>query len=142
MNILIDGLNSANRTAMIIDLSLEIQSFETINQGDYAILPLDKAKGREGSIVIQNEGALEVKQFARILLPSTKQVFLIRDNYRNESGLKIGSDFIFSNNYQPSSENLAAEISQKALIRNSNVKINEFFILRGSLYDWGGARIF
>lgn len=123
---------------MIIDLSLEIQSFETINQGDYAILPLDKAKGREGSIVIQNEGALEVKQFARILLPSTKQVFLIRDNYRNESGLKIGSDFIFSNNYQPSSENLAAEISQKALIRNSNVKINEFFILRGSLYEWGG----
>ena len=44
---------------MIIDLSLEIQSFETIDQGDHAIFPLDKAKGREGSIVIQNEGALE-----------------------------------------------------------------------------------
>lgn len=135
VNILIDGLNSANRTAMIIDLSLEIQSFETIDQGDHAIFPLDKAKGREGSIVIQNEGALEVEQFARILLPSTNQVFLIRDNYRDESGLKTGGDFIFSNNYQPSSENLAAEISKNALIKNSNVKINGFFTLRGSLYD-------
>lgn len=135
VNILIDGLNSANRTAMIIDLSLEIQSFETIDQGDHAIFPLDKAKGREGSIVIQNEGALEVEQFARILLPSTNQVFLIRDNYRDESGLKTGGDFIFSNNYQPSSENLAAEISKNALIKNSNVKINVFFTLRGSLYD-------
>lgn len=120
---------------MIIDLSLEIQSFETIDQGDHAIFPLDKAKGREGSIVIQNEGALEVEQFARILLPSTNQVFLIRDNYRDESGLKTGGDFIFSNNYQPSSENLAAEISKNALINNSNVKINGFFTLRGSLYD-------
>lgn len=141
VNILIDGLNSANRTAMSINDQFDVNSYETGDHGGQAILPIEKAKGREGSIVIQNEGALEARGYARIFLPSTNQVFLIRDNYRIESGLKVGGEFIFSNNYQPSSENLAAEISQKALIRNSNVKINEFFILRGSLYE-GGREFF